>query len=105
MLSIAFMSTALTVNSIVTNLTVEGIKRLANNREMKISSTALAAIISVIMAALVCTVYMILNDIVFTAKIGVEIIVLMYLSFLVSTVGYDKVIQALGKVTLKKEGK
>ena len=40
----------------------------------------------------------------FTPKIGVEIAVLMYLSFLVSTVGYDKVIQTLKQIHSVKEG-
>lgn len=39
----------------------------------------------------------------FTMKIGVEIVVLMYLGFLISTVGYDKVIQMLKQIQSVKE--
>lgn len=38
-----------------------------------------------------------------TMKIGVEIVVLMYLGFLISTVGYDKVIQMLKQIQSVKE--
>jgi hypothetical protein len=44
-----------------------------------------------------------MNDTVFTLKIGVEIVVLMYLGFLISTVGYDKVIQMLKQIQEAKE--
>lgn len=104
MFSMVFMTTALTIISIITNLTVEGIKRLCADRPMKLSSTAMAAIVSVVVAIAVCVVYMVLNDIAFTAKIGIEVIVLMYLSFLVSTVGYDKVEQILNHPIFKKDG-
>ena len=39
----------------------------------------------------------------FTMKIGVEIVVPMYLGFLISTVGYDKVIQMLKQIQSVKE--
>ena len=44
-----------------------------------------------------------MTDTVFTMKIGVEIVVLMYLGFLISTVGYDKVIQMLKQIQSVKE--
>lgn len=47
--------------------------------------------------------YDIMTDTVFTMKIGVEIVVLMYLGFLISTVGYDKVIQMLKQIQSVKE--
>lgn len=60
---ISFLTTALLIVSVITNLTVS----------------------------------------VFTMKIGVEIVVLMYLGFLISTVGYDKVIQMLKQIQSVKE--
>lgn len=48
-------------------------------------------------------IYLIMTDTVFTMKIGVEIVVLMYLGFLISTVGYDKVIQMLKQIQSAKE--
>lgn len=99
---ISFMTTALLAVSLLTNLTVEGIKKLLDGTTAKYSSNVLAAIISTLIAGGACAVYLIMGDIVFSMKIGVEIVILMYLSFLVSTVGYDKVIQAIKQIQSTK---
>lgn len=100
---IYFLTTALMIVSIVTNLTVEGIKKLLDTTSIKYSSNVLAAISSVLIACAVCIGYLIMNDIVFTLKIGVEVVMLMYLGFLASTVGYDKVIQTIKQIQTIKE--
>lgn len=48
-----------------------------------------------------------MNDISFNVKIVIEIIILMYLGFLTSTVGYDKVVQMIAQIqsTAKTEEK
>lgn len=88
--------------SVVTNATVEAIKKLLDKTNANYSSNLLAAITSVIVALIISGVYLILNDVVFTLKIGVEMVVLMYLSFLTSTVGYDKVVQMVNQLKLNK---
>ena len=98
-----FLTTALFVVSVATNLTVEGVKKILNTTTVKYSSNVLAAIVSILLACAVCIVYMVMNDIVFSMKIGVEVSILMYLSFLVSTVGYDKVIQMVKQIQGIKE--
>lgn len=100
---ISFLTTALLIVSVITNLTVEGIKKLLDGTKVKYSSNALAAILSVLIACAVSAIYLIMTDTVFTMKIGVEIVVLMYLGFLISTVGYDKVIQMLKQIQSVKE--
>ena len=100
---ISFMKTALLAVSLLTNLTVEGIKKLLDGTNAKYSSNILAAILSTILSGAVCAIYLIMNDIGFSVKIGVEIVVLMYLGFLVSTVGYDKVMQTLKQLQANKE--
>lgn len=100
---ISFMTTALLAVSLLTNLTVEGIKKLLDGTNAKYSSNILAAILSTILSGAVCAIYLIMNDIGFSVKIGVEIVVLMYLGFLVSTVGYDKVMQILKQLQANKE--
>lgn len=100
---ISFMTTALLAVSLLTNLTVEGIKKLLDGTNAKYSSNVLAAILSTILSGAVCVIYLVMNDIGFSVKIGVEIAVLMYLGFLVSTVGYDKVIQTLKQLQANKE--
>lgn len=100
---ISFMTTGLLIVSLVTNLTVEGIKKLLEGTKVKYSSNVLAAILSVIIACAVCVIYLIMTDTIFTLKIGVEVVVLMYLGFLVSTVGYDKVVQMIKQIQVVKE--
>lgn len=100
---ISFMMTALLAVSLFTNLTVEGIKKLLNGTTVKYSSNILAAVVSALIAIAVSVVYMIMGDIVFTVKIGVEIVVLVYLSFLTSTVGYDKIVQAIKQIQSNKQ--
>lgn len=97
-MSISFLTTALLIVSVITNLTVEGIKKTLKGTKVKYSSNILAAIISILVACAVSVIHLIMTDTVFTMKIGVEIIVLMYLGFLVSTVGYDKVFRILKQI-------
>jgi hypothetical protein len=94
------MTTALLAISLLTNLTVEGVKKLLDESGKTYSSNVLAAILS----CGVCVVYLVMNDISFSVKIGIEIVVLMYLGFLVSTLGYDKIIQMLKQIQSAKEG-
>ena len=100
---IYFLTTALLIISVVTNLTVEGIKKLLDGTTVKYSSNVLAAIFSVIIACAVCVIYIIMNDVVFSLKVGVEFVILMYLGFLTSTVGYDKVVQMIKQIQSIKE--
>lgn len=99
---ISFLTTALLGISLLTNLTVEGIKKLLDGGDVKYSSNVLAAIISVVIAVAISVIYLIMNDLAFSVKIGVEIVVLMYLAFLISTVGYDKVIQMIKQIQSTK---
>lgn len=100
---IYFLTTALLIVSVVTNLTVEGIKKLLDGTSVKYSSNVLAAMMSVVITCGVCVIYLIMNDIAFSLKVGVEIFILMYLGFLTSTVGYDKVIQMIKQIQDIKE--
>lgn len=100
---IYFMTTALLIVSLVTNLTVEGIKKLLNETTIKYSSNVLAAVVAVLVSCAVCVIYLVMNDIAFSLKIGVEVFILMYLGFLISTVGYDKVIQMIQQIKATKE--
>ena len=100
---ISFMTTALLIVSLLTNLTVEGIKKLLEETNKTYSSNVLAAILSTIISGAVCVIYLIMNDVVFSLKIGVEVLILIYLGFLISTVGYDKVIQTIKQIQTSKE--
>lgn len=100
---ISFLTTALMIVSVLTTLTVEGIKKLLNGVNVKYSSNILAAILSVIISCAISVIYVVMTDTVFTLKIGVEVVILMYLGFLTSTVGYDKVVQMIKQIQAVKE--
>lgn len=104
-MTISFMTSALLAVSLLTNLTVEGVKKLLDESNVKYSSNVLAAIFSIILSGAVCATYLIMNDVAFSVKVGVEIAVIMYLGFLISTVGYDKVIQMLKQLKDTKQDK
>lgn len=101
-MSITFLTTALLTVSLLTNLTVEAIKKLLDGANRQYSSNLLAAIMSIVITIGVSAVYIIMNDITLSCKIVVEVVVIIYLSFLTSTVGYDKVIQMINQLSLKE---
>lgn len=104
-MSLSFLSCALLTISLLTNFTVEAIKKFLNKTEQKYSSNFLAAIISVITALAVSIIYIIVNGVQFNLIVGIQILVLMYLSFLTSTIGYDKVIQMIKQISVAKSDK
>ena len=96
-MSLEFLFIALLAVSILTNLTVEGIKKLLEDKE-NYSLNVLAATVSVVLSVAISAVYLIWTETMLNARIAVELIALAYLSFLVSTNGYDKVVQAIRQI-------
>ncbi len=97
-MSLEFLVVALLIVSILTNLTVEGIKKIADKKAANYSANMLAAVVSVLLSVALSVGYLVWTETMFNAKIAVELIALMYLSFLVATNGYDKVIQAIRQI-------
>lgn len=96
-----FIFIALTVISVLTSLTTEGIKKLLDEQKIKYAPNLLAAAVSVIFTILASVCYVVYTGEGVTAQIIIECVVMVFLSFLIATVGYDKVIQAIGQI--KKE--
>ncbi len=96
-MSLEFLFIALLAVSILTNLTVEGIKKLWVDKE-NYSLNVLAATVSVVLSVAISAGYLIWTETMINARIAVELISLAYLSFLVSTNGYDKVVQAIRQI-------
>jgi hypothetical protein len=93
-----FLFVALLVISVLTNLTVEGIKKILDKKSANYSSNVMAAVTSVVISIAVSAGYLIWTETALNARIAVELIALAYLSFLVATNGYDKVIQAIKQI-------
>lgn len=102
-MSIEFLFIALLAVSILTNLTVEGLKKVLNKKAVDYATNVMAAAVAVVLSALLSGGYLIMTETAFNAKIAVELIALMYLSFLVATNGYDKVIQAIKQIQSGKK--
>ena len=93
-----FIIGALAGISILTSLTVEAIKKLFNEKEIKYSSNLLAAIVAVVLSIIVSVCYIVYMNISISPQVIVTVIAIIYLSFLASTVGFDKVKQMLGQL-------
>ena len=98
---ISFLTAALLIISPLTNATVEALKKAFEGSKINFSSNLLAVIVALIITCAVSAGYMILNGIPFTIQLGVQILALMYLSFLTATLGYDKIVQLLSQFTRK----
>ena len=90
-----FLITALTAISVLTTLTVQAIKKLLDERKITYSSNALAAMVAIGMSLVCSLAYCLYNTIFINVQIVISIITLMFLSFLGSTVGYDKITQLI----------
>ena len=96
----------LLIVSVLTGLTVEGVKKLLDERGKSYHANALAGIVSVVLSVLVGAGYEISISGNLTSTIAVYLIALVFLSWLCSMVGYDKVIQAISQFkTAESEGK
>lgn len=92
-MNITLISGALLLISLLTNATVQGIKELFPN--MKFSKTALASVCSVILTLAISIGYILYTGTHLSTQIYVIIVSLMYLSFLVSTNGYDAIMKII----------
>ena len=81
--------------SVLTSLTVQALKKLLDEKQVKYSSNILAMIVSVILTIIVSICYIIYTAVPVTPQVVITIIALTFLSFLTSTFGYDKVMQML----------
>ena len=92
----SFLMAALAIVSALTSLTVEALKKILS--DVKVSYNLLAAIVAVVLSIAASCGYLIYTGTEFTAQIGVVIVALMFLSFLSSTVSFDKVKQMLEQI-------
>ena len=88
-----FLISALAAISVLTSLTVEAIKKILG--EKKISYNLLAAIVAVVLTVATSIGYLIYTGTAFTAQTAVIIVAMVFLAFLSSTVGFDKIKQLI----------
>ena len=88
--------------SLLTSLTTEAIKKLMN--EDTKCYNLIAVICSIVLSIAVSVGYVILNGLGFNSEIVITIIAMVFMSFLASTLGYDKVKQTIEQLMFKKTG-
>lgn len=84
--------------SLLTNLTVQAIKKILDEKKIKYSANILAIGISIILSIAVSFCYAIYFYIDINSHFIIFVISLCYLSFLTSTLGYDKIIQTIKQI-------
>lgn len=94
----------LLVCSILTGLTVEAVKKLLEEQKKRYCSNLLAGAVSVVISSAVSICCSILIETAWNQKFAVYLAALIFLSWLASMVGYDKVIQAVGQFRTGKGG-
>ena len=95
-----FLISVLALIAALTSLTVEGLKKILDEKGMTYSSNLLAVIVSAVLTIAMCVGYVLYSGIPFTIQTVIIMIALVFLSFLSATVGYDKVkmlIEQMGK--------
>ncbi len=93
----------LLIVSVLSSLVVEGIKKLLDERGKKYYSNALAGIAAVVLSVFVGISYMIIIGVSLNLQMAVYLLALVFLSWLSSMVGYDKVIQAISQFKTKED--
>lgn len=83
---------ALMVISTLTSLATEAVKKILVEHNIKYHANTLAGIIAAVLSAAIGVGYVVVTGAAFTAQIIVCIVALVFMSWLCSMVGYDKVI-------------
>ena len=91
---------ALLTVSVLSGLTVEAIKKMFKDYKVSWHANILSAVVSVAVSAG----YIVYTGTALTAQLIVLIIALIFLSWLCSMVGYDKVTQAIAQIKSGKGG-
>lgn len=85
----------LTIVSALTGLATEAAKKVVADFDKKYGSSVVAGILSIAITIGVSAAYMVLNNIAITPTTIVYVVTMTFLSWLCSTLGYDKVINVI----------
>lgn len=95
MVNIETFMLGLLVVSTLTSLVTEAIKKILSERGITYYANTLAGVVATVLSAAIGVAYVFLTGVGFTAQTIVYIIMMVFISWLCSMVGYDKVIQAI----------
>lgn len=100
--SIQVFLTMLLACSILTSLTVEGIKKMVDDFKVKYSANIVTAIVAVVLAVAMSVGYYLYMGLTFDTVFVLMLVSLVFLSWLCAMVGYDKVMQCIGQLVKAK---
>lgn len=95
MISLDMFLFGLMAVSTLTGLVTEAIKKIMTEHNRTYHANTIAGIVAVILSIVTGVVYIILNDIAFSASVIVYLVMLTVCSWLGSMIGYDKVIATI----------
>lgn len=88
----------LLIISVLTSLTVEGIKKILKEKHKSFSANLLAIMVSTVISIVVCVSDAVFNDTVFDTKFVWYLIDIIVLSAIIAMVGYDKFRQTISQI-------
>ena len=97
-MSVEYLFIGLAAISAFTTLNTEGIKKLLDEAGKTYSPNLLAAIVAVVLSVASGVCYIVIQHIPVDGKVIVEIIAMVFLSFLCATVGFDKIKQTIAQL-------
>ena len=100
--SIQVFLTMLLACSILTSLTVEGIKKMVSDFKVKYSANIVTAIVAVVLAVAMSVGYYLYMGLAFDTVFVLMLVSLVFLSWLCAMVGYDKVMQGIEQLVKAK---
>ncbi len=103
MVNVEMFTLGLLVVSTLTSLVTEAIKKILSERGITYYANTLAGVVATILSAAIGIGYVVLTGAGFTIQTIICIVALVFISWLCSMVGYDKVVQAIEQ--LKTDGK
>lgn len=104
MMNLEVFLIVLMITSTLTGLVTEAIKKILTEYNRTYRANTLAGIVATVLSAAIGVGCIIVTGGVFTAQTIVSIVVLIFLSWLGSMVGYDKVMQAIGQFKVNDKG-
>lgn len=97
-MNMTFLMAALVGISVFTSLTTQALKKILDEVGIKYSSNIMAVVVAIVLTIATSACYLVYTGTALTAQVVVEVVALTFLAFLVATVGYDKVVQAIKQI-------
>ena len=102
MISLHVFMLGVLIASTLTGLATEAIKKVLAEHNKSYYANTLAGVVSMILSVAIGVGYMTLSSISFNSQAIVDLVALVFISWLCAMVGYDKVVQAISQFKTAK---